>query len=67
MKGSPLATEAHPKVRVPKPKGFDGTRSAKDLENFLWDMEQFFKAANAADEEMVSINGMYLLGYAKMC
>ncbi|KAL0292386.1 UNVERIFIED_CONTAM: hypothetical protein Sangu_3254400 [Sesamum angustifolium] len=28
-----------PKVRVPDPKPFGGERSAKELENFLWDME----------------------------
>ncbi|KAL6332342.1 hypothetical protein AAG906_004908 [Vitis piasezkii] len=31
--------EASPKVRVPKPKGCNGNRNMKDLENFLWDME----------------------------
>ena len=36
---------ADPKVRVPEPKSFSGNRNAKELENFLWDMEQFFKAA----------------------
>ena len=43
-----------------------GARSAKELETFLWDMEQFFKAAQVADEEKVSITGMYLMGDAKL-
>ena len=30
---------ASPKVRVSKVKGFSGNRNAKELENFLWDME----------------------------
>ena len=34
-----------PKVSVPEPKSFSGNRNAKELENFLWDTEQFFKAA----------------------
>ena len=38
----------------------------KELENFLWDMEQFFRAAQVADEEKVSITGMYLMGDAKL-
>ena len=66
LRTSPRTTDASPKVRVPEPKGFDGARSAKELENFLWDMEQFFRAAQVADEEKVSITGMYLMGDAKL-
>lgn len=32
------------KMKILDPKPFNGTQSAKDLENFLWDMEQYFKA-----------------------
>ena len=66
LRTSPRTIDVVPKVRVPKPKGFDGTRSAKELENFLWDKEQFFKAAQVADDEKVSITGMYLIGNAKL-
>ena len=66
LRTSPRTTDAAPKVIVPEPKGFDGTRSAKELENFLWDMDQFFRAAQVADEEKVSITGMYLMGDAKL-
>ncbi|KAL0307083.1 UNVERIFIED_CONTAM: hypothetical protein Sradi_6125600 [Sesamum radiatum] len=31
------------KVKVPDSKPFCGARSAKELENFLWDMEMYFK------------------------
>lgn len=34
------------KIKVPNPKAFGGNRSAKELENFLWDMEQYFKIAH---------------------
>ncbi|RVW19038.1 hypothetical protein CK203_095041 [Vitis vinifera] len=54
------------KVRVPEPKGFNGNRNAKELENFLWDMEQFFKAAHVPDGEKVSITSMYLTSDAKL-
>ncbi|KAH0669921.1 hypothetical protein KY285_024060 [Solanum tuberosum] len=27
------------KVKIPEPKAFGGARSAKELENFIWDME----------------------------
>ena len=39
LRTSPQTTDDSPKVRVPELKGFDGARSAKELENFLWDME----------------------------
>ena len=42
-----LATADPPpaKVRVPEPKPFGGARNAKDLENFLSNMEQYFIVA----------------------
>ena len=33
------------KVKIPEPKAFSGARSAKELENFIWDMEQYFTTA----------------------
>ena len=33
--------------RVPEPKHFGGTRDAKELENFLFYMEQYFRAVRA--------------------
>ena len=32
------------KMKVPEPKAFNGARNAKELGNFLWDMEQYFRA-----------------------
>lgn len=29
---------------MPEPSNFDGTRSAKTLDHFLWDIDQYFKA-----------------------
>ncbi|KAK4394404.1 hypothetical protein Sango_1911200 [Sesamum angolense] len=54
------------KVKVPDPKPFDGARSAKELENFLWDMETYFQAARIPEAEKVSITSMYLTGDAKL-
>jgi hypothetical protein len=64
--GTPSGGEVQRKVRVPEPKPFTGTRSAKELENFLWDMEQYFKAAHIPAEEQVTITTMYLMGDAKL-
>ena len=66
LRTSPRIIDVSAKVRVLEPKGFDGGRSAKEIENILWDMEQFFRATQVADEEKVSITGMYLLGDAKL-
>lgn len=32
-----------PHVKVKEPESYDGTRSAKTLGNFLWDMEQYLE------------------------
>ncbi|XP_034674441.1 uncharacterized protein LOC117905666 [Vitis riparia] len=66
LQGSASGPEAPSKVRVPEPKGFNGNRNAKELENFLWDIEQFFKAAHVPDGEKVSLTSMYLTGDAKL-
>jgi hypothetical protein len=55
-----------PKLRVPEQKPFTGARSAKELENFLRDMEQYFQAARILEEERVFITTMYLTGDAKL-
>ncbi|KAL0310180.1 UNVERIFIED_CONTAM: hypothetical protein Scaly_2953800 [Sesamum calycinum] len=54
------------KVKVLDPKPFGGARSAKELENFLWDMETYFQAARIPEAEKVSITSMYLTGDAKL-
>ncbi|XP_070003253.1 uncharacterized protein [Nicotiana sylvestris] len=54
------------KVRIPEPKEFNSARSAKKLENFLWDMEQYFHAAKVQDEDKVPITTMYLVDNAKL-
>src|SRR5262249_7140356 len=41
-------------------------RNAKELENFLWDMEQYFKAARVPETEKVTLTTMYLAGDAKL-
>ncbi|KAL0373604.1 UNVERIFIED_CONTAM: hypothetical protein Sradi_3276100 [Sesamum radiatum] len=54
------------KVKVPDPKPFAGAHSAKELENFLWDMETYFQVARVPEAEKVSITSMYLTGDAKL-
>ena len=54
------------KVGVPELKPFGGAHNAKDLENFLWDMEQYFIVAKILVGEQVTITTMYLMGDAKL-
>ncbi|TYK19243.1 uncharacterized protein E5676_scaffold1493G00440 [Cucumis melo var. makuwa] len=39
------------KVKIPEPKPFCGARDAKALENYIFDLEQYFKATNTVTEE----------------
>ncbi|KAG8371242.1 hypothetical protein BUALT_Bualt13G0067300 [Buddleja alternifolia] len=55
------------KVRVSDPKSFGGERSAKELENFLWNMETYFQVARVSDAEKISMASMFLVGDAKLC
>ena len=66
LQESSSGPEAPSKVRVHEPEGFNGNKNAKELENFLWDMEQFFKAAHIPNGEKVSITNMYLTSDAKL-
>ena len=46
---------------------YGGARDAKELENFLFDMEQYFRATRPDSKETkVSIATMYLNGDAKL-
>jgi len=54
------------KPRVLEPKPFCGARSSKELENFLWDMEQYFRVARIGADEQVNITAMYLSSDANL-
>ncbi|TYK27683.1 uncharacterized protein E5676_scaffold225G00120 [Cucumis melo var. makuwa] len=55
------------KVKVPEPKPFCGVRDANALENFTFDLEQYFKTTNTVTEEAkVTLATMYLCKDAKL-
>ncbi|KAA0033954.1 senescence-specific cysteine protease sag39 [Cucumis melo var. makuwa] len=55
------------KVKIPEPKPFYRARDAKALENFIFDLEQYFKATNTVTEEAkVTFATMHLLKDAKL-
>lgn len=63
-RGGVVAPSA-PRQDVPKPKEFKGSRSAKDVDNFLWHMEQYFGAIGMVDDaSKVSTASMYLADIA---
>ena len=45
-----MAIHEAPRVEVPKSHMFSGKRDAKELDNFLWHMERYFKAIALTDE-----------------
>ncbi|KAL0411643.1 UNVERIFIED_CONTAM: hypothetical protein Slati_3754000 [Sesamum latifolium] len=62
-----VAHDVGARLRIPEPKAYGGARDAKEVENFLFDMEQYFLAANVEDEaRKVSTATMYLIGDAKL-
>ncbi|TYK21292.1 uncharacterized protein E5676_scaffold1775G00070 [Cucumis melo var. makuwa] len=55
------------KVKVPEPKPFCGVRDAKTLENYIFNLEQYFKATNTVTEEAkVTLATMHLSEDAKL-
>jgi hypothetical protein len=48
-------------LKVPETKSLNILRSSKELENFLWDIKQFFSMAKAGLYEQVNISMMYLM------
>ena len=41
-----------PKWEVPKPKTFGGSRDVREIDNFLWGLEQYFDAMGILDDDI---------------
>lgn len=54
------------KVQIPEPTPFNGMQCSKELENFLWDVEQFFSANHVTKVERVQVGSAYLADDAKL-
>ncbi|KAE8701616.1 Detected protein of unknown function [Hibiscus syriacus] len=50
ISGGANITVSTPRVECPKPQGFNGARDAKEVENYLWQMEQYFEGIDLNDE-----------------
>jgi len=56
-----------PHVKVKELESYDGTRSAKTLGKFLWDMEQYLERLGLFDDETkVKVAAQFLTKDAKM-
>lgn len=54
-------------VKIKEPESYDGTRSAKTLGNFLWDMEQYLEHLGISDDKTkVKVATQFLTKDAKM-
>jgi len=55
------------RVKIPEPKPFCGARDAKALENFIFDMEQYFRATNTdVEDSKITLATMHLADDAKL-
>ena len=55
------------KIKIKEPDAYDGTRDAKLLGNFCWDVEQYLDQMNGSlDEVKVNAAAMYLKGTTKL-
>lgn len=53
-------------MKILEPKAFEGTLNAKEVENFLFDLEQYFQLANTDSKDAkVIMSSIYFLGNAK--
>ncbi|KAL2252570.1 UNVERIFIED_CONTAM: hypothetical protein Sindi_0051700 [Sesamum indicum] len=62
-----VAHDPGARFRIHEPKAYSSERDAKEVENFLFDMEQYFLSADLRDEaRKVPTATMYLTGDAKL-
>ncbi|CAL1356773.1 unnamed protein product [Linum trigynum] len=50
MANGHAAVQATSTMDIPRPKSLKGSMNARELENFLWSLEQYFKALGIRDE-----------------
>ncbi|OIT36819.1 senescence-specific cysteine protease sag39, partial [Nicotiana attenuata] len=65
--GTVNSASATKKLKIPEPKPYSGARNAKEVENFIFDVEQYFDAVRDLEEaKKVATAAMYLQGDAKL-
>ncbi|XP_070010961.1 uncharacterized protein [Nicotiana sylvestris] len=67
IRGAANLTPIPQNLKIPEPKPYDGSRDAKEVENFIFDIEQYFDVVGHLEEsKKVAIASMYLQGDAKL-
>ncbi|XP_048235994.1 uncharacterized protein LOC125371332 [Ricinus communis] len=57
----PMVVSTPSKIDVLKPKAYQGSRNAKEIDNFLWSLEQYFKALGLVEEaKKVDVDALFL-------
>ncbi|CAL1372707.1 unnamed protein product [Linum trigynum] len=65
MASGPATVQSVPRADIPRPKSFGGSRNARELENFLWSLEQYFKASGIQEDEVkIRTAPLYLVDVA---
>ncbi|KAL8126717.1 hypothetical protein AgCh_013840 [Apium graveolens] len=47
-----VVTREAPRIEILKPNSFERKRDSKEVENFLWDLEQYFEGMEVSDEQI---------------
>ena len=45
-----ISSSLSPKIDIPRPKSYNGSRNARELDNFLWNLDQYFDAMGMEDD-----------------
>lgn len=59
-----VAIPASPKVEVPTPKIYNGTRNTDGIDNFLWGLDQYYKVLDVKAARKVDYTTLYLIDAA---
>ena len=46
-----IYSSSSPKIDIPRTKSYNGSRNARELDNFLWSLEQYFEATDIREED----------------
>lgn len=54
------------KYKIPEFKSVNGCQDAKEFDNFIQDIEQYYVVTHVPKEELVTVSNMYFLGDTKL-